>query len=69
MKFGQTKDAVLYFFPQLFPKSKIPKDKKKVHVKGIKGDIILFDTHGLQKPGLLKEERVVLNVWFCRDDF
>ena len=31
--------------------------------------MILFDTHGLHKPGLLKEERVVLNVWFCRDDF
>ena len=70
---GSQKSSVESFielpYGQLFPKSKIPKDKKKVHVKGIKGDIILFNTHGLHKPGLLKEERVVLNVWFCRNDF
>ena len=68
------KNSVDYFFHllpgELFPKDKVPNDKnRKVHITGDTGDLILFDTHGLHKPGKLLKERVVFNVWFCRKDF
>ena len=55
---------------ELYPKNKVPNDpNRKVDITGEPGDVILFDTHGLHKPGKLDEERIVFNVWFCRRDF
>ena len=71
---GSHKNSLKHFFDlpdkKLFPKDKVPTKKSdRIHLVGNPGDIILFDTYGLHKPGLLKNERKVLNVWFCRNDF
>lgn len=54
----------------LFPSDKVPADlTRRVSCHEKAGTLILFDTFGLHRPDPLKDERMVLNVWFARKDF
>lgn len=55
---------------QLFPIDKVPSDPaRRVMLNEPAGTLILFDTHGLHRPEVPKQERLVMNVWFARKDF
>jgi hypothetical protein len=56
---------------ELFPQSEVPRGdpERIVTIHEPAGTIIFFNTHGLHRPELLDEKRVVLNTWFCRNDF
>jgi len=55
---------------QLFPIDKIPPEPaRRVMMNEPAGTLILFDTHGLHRPEVPKQERLVMNVWFARRDF
>jgi len=55
---------------QLFPTDKVPADPaRRVTMNEPAGTLILFDTHGLHRPEVPKQERLVMNVWFARKDF
>lgn len=68
------KEAKDVFLPlpagQLFPEDKVPADPdRRVMVNEPAGTLVLFDTHGLHRPEVPKQERLVMNVWFARKDF
>jgi hypothetical protein len=55
---------------QLFPTDQVPPDPaRRVMMNEPAGTLILFDTHGLHRPEVPKQERLVMNVWFARKDF
>lgn len=67
-------DARAAFLPlpsgKSFPTDKIPPDPaRRVTMNEPTGTLILFDTHGLHRPEVPKQERLVMNVWFARKDF
>jgi phytanoyl-CoA dioxygenase PhyH len=69
-----SRDALATFFPlppyTLFPEDQVPEDQsRRVTCNEPAGTIILFDTHGLHRPEAPTTERMVLNVWFARNDF
>jgi Phytanoyl-CoA dioxygenase (PhyH) len=55
---------------ELFPPDKVPEDPdRRIEVLAPKGTLILFDTHGLHRPSPLESDRLVMNVWFCGENF
>ncbi len=53
---------------QLFPQHKVPQEGR-VTANERAGTVMLFDTHGLHRPEPPRTPRLVLNVWFARNDF
>jgi hypothetical protein len=71
---GSAAEAKAAFLPlpsgQMFPTDKIPADPaRRVMINEPAGTLVLFDTHGLHRPEVPKQERLVMNVWFARKDF
>jgi hypothetical protein len=55
---------------ELFPESEVPRDPNRVvTVHEPAGTLILFNTHGLHRPEIPEQDRIVLNTWFARNDF
>jgi hypothetical protein len=71
---GSAGEAKAVYLPlpsgQLFPADKIPGDlDRRIMINEPAGTLVLFDTHGLHRPEVPKQERLVMNVWFARSDF
>jgi len=69
-----TRDATKLFLSrpvgELFPLSEVPADpRRRIVIEEPMGTIIFFDAHGLHRPEPPKEDRLVLNTWFARNDF
>lgn len=67
-------EALKEFMPlpigTLFPTEKYPTDPdRRVTVSEKAGTLILFNTHGLHRPEIPKDSRMVLNTWFAKKDF